>query len=112
MSYFEKYQKYKNKYLALKQMIVNSGLGDEIVGNVDQINATETSVNSKPTKNIITGLFNNVIESDNDSLSDLGRLTDSDEIVQEGGNDDSHSDSDSPLKSSDSDDLDISEDSV
>ena len=112
MSYFEKYQKYKNKYLALKQMIVESGLGDDIVGNIDQINATETSVNTKSKNNIIQGLFNNVVVSESDSLSDLGRLTDSDEIVQEGGNDDSHSESDSPLKSSDSDDLDISEDSV
>ena len=116
MSYLEKYLKYKNKYLALKQMVMESAGGNDILSQIDNVNATETSVNLKPKTNVIQGLFNNIIESESDSLSDLGRLTDTDEdeMVQKGGDNDSDSSlksSDSSLKSSDSDNLDV-EDSI
>ena len=93
---------------------MESAGGNDILSQIDNVNATETSVNLKPKTNVIQGLFNNIIESESDSLSDLGKLTDTDEMVQKGGDNDSDSSlksSDSSLKSSDSDNLDV-EDSI
>ena len=106
MSYMEKYMKYKTKYLQIKQILQNSEHGAEILAQIDTNVETENSLSVKQ-NDLLGGNLSllNENKSESDSLSDLGRLTDSDSIdILEGGaklEDNSSSSSSSNLSDSD-----------
>ena len=79
MSYLEKYIKYKTKYLEIKKLLQDSTHGAEILAQVETNQETESSMPVNHTQN---NSIKTYLKEESDSLSDLGRLTDTEEEQQ------------------------------